>query len=92
MEKSINEKLQKLYELSCNLAYVDHCKVVDTDKLYGKAISDIIWSIVDGLYSQWVCNMIEGRCSLQAMIEFDLSTVEKQIDDRIEKLQNINHY
>ncbi len=91
MEKSIDEKLQKLYELSCNLAYVNDCEVVDTDKLYGKGISDIIWSMVDGLYSQWVCNMVAGRCSLQAMIDFDLSKVEKQIDDRIEKLQAINH-
>jgi len=98
VDKSMDEKLQTLYELSLNLAYAEDpyachkcCRVIDTDEKYGKEISDIIWGMVDGLYPNWIMKRIEGRCSLQALIDFDLSEVEKQIDDRIELLEGLNN-
>jgi len=96
MEKSIDDKLQLLYESSVNLAYAENpydenecSQVIDTDEKYGKEISDIIWSMVDGLYSNWIMKRIEGRCSLQASMNFDLSEVEKEIDDRIRILKGL---
>lgn len=98
VEKSMDEKLQTLYELSVDLAYEGDpynddrcCEVVDTDEKYGKEISDIIWGMVDGLYPNWIMKRIEGRCSLQASLDFDMSAVEKQIDDRVELLEGLNN-
>ena len=89
----MDEKLQVLYELSVNLAYADDqcCQVIDTDEKYGKKISDIIWSMVDGLYPDWIMKRINGRCSLQMMLDFNMSAVEKQIDYSIELLNKLNN-
>ena len=89
MEKSINEKLQILYKLSVNLAYVKGtCKVVDTDKKYDSEVSNIVWEMVDGIYSNWIMKHIEGRCSIQATLNFNMTDVEREIDRRIKLLKN----
>ena len=89
MEQSISDKLKELYYLSYDLAYGDN-EVFDTDELYGKKVSDIIWSAVDGLFDKHIDNMINGRCSLQASIDFDLGEIESQIDDRIKILKELS--
>lgn len=88
-EKSIDDKLRELYNMSLGFAYVDDdcIEVIDTSKLYGKKIADIVWSSVDGLFAKYIDNMINGRCSLRASIDFDLGEIEKQIDDRIKILK-----
>ena len=89
MEKSMDEKLRTLYELSVDMAYVKGtCKVVNTDKKYDSEVSNIIWEMVDGIYSNWIMKHIEGRCSIQATLNFNMTDVENEIDRRIKLLKN----
>jgi len=92
MNQSISEKLQSLFEISMDLAYHPNgIDVFDTDKLYGKEISDIIWNMIDGLFPKHIMDRINGRCSIQELINFDLSEVEKQIDNNIMTLRKLNN-
>ena len=92
MNQSISEKLQSLFEISIDLAYHPNgIDVFDTDKLYGEKISDIIWGMVDGLYPCYILDRINGRCSIQESINFDLSEIEKRIDNNILMLRELNN-
>jgi len=92
MNQSISKKLQLLFEISIDLAYHENgIDVFDTDELYGKEISDVIWGMVDGLFPRYVMDRINGYCSLQELINFDLAEIEKRIDNNILMLRELNN-
>ncbi len=84
-QTSIKTKMVIAYQLACNLAY-DGLKVIDTTKLYGKDDSDLIWGFVDGLYQQWFQKCIDGQCSPQASMDFDMEKEDKQLNVYVQTL------
>lgn len=60
----------------------------DLDEILGEETAELAWSWADGLYQKWFHDHMNGRCSLQAMIDFDMEREEKRIDEIIEKFRD----
>jgi len=89
--KALEQKLNELTNICLNLAYAN-----TKDGYYHatRAIElgdwdDIVWSFVDGLYQKWFFDRMEGKCSLQATIDFDIEAEEKKIDNWTVELEKI---
>ena len=91
--KSMQELLNEAYRLACSLAF----KTILEDGHYFDVREDFplggdldrIFSYVDGLEHKSAKNIIEGRCSLQATIDFDVAEYEKRIEADIEEFKRL---
>lgn len=80
MMLSINDKLNKAYDLAC--------KVADSDEAIKNRLElDEIYVYVDGLKHKYFEERINGRCSIQASLNFDLEKEEKELDAFIVKCE-----
>lgn len=86
---SFKEKLQKVYDISVSLSYDEAEDVIDTTAKYGEDTSNIIWSYVDGIMQAHYEKMMNGECSVQANIDFDIEKEEKKVDKHIKLLLDI---
>lgn len=92
-EKSFQEKLNEAYRLACSLAYKTiledghYFDVREDFPLGGNA--DKIFCYVDGLEHKFYENVSNGRCSLQATIDFDVAEHEKRIETDIEEFRRL---
>ena len=81
--KSMKEKLCDAY----NLAVEIHDKGFG-DRL-GEEDMDTVYGYVDGITQNGIIAKIEGRCSLQASLDFSMEATEKRIDKDIELFKAI---
>ena len=83
--ESLKDKMNKAYGLACDLAYgeITHAGNYFTVRDDKRVQSDRIWGYVDGLWSEYLWKHMEGRCSLQATIDFDIGKFEEQVDKDI---------
>lgn len=88
-QTSIKTTMVIAYQLACQLAY-DGSTVLDTTKRYGKDDSDLIWGFVDGLYQQWFQKRMDGQCSPQASMDFDMEKQEKQLNIYVQKFLDLD--
>ncbi len=74
----------KIWYMESVAVYIEslHLKLSSTE-------DDDLYSIVDGLVSKMVYNLISGRCSLQSSLDWDVTRIEKYVEDKIENLYNI---
>ena len=84
-QMSMQDKLGLVYRLACNLAF-DGIGAIDTTALYGEDFSDLIWGYAEGLYQQRIDKLVNGECSIQASLDFDMEAEEKLIDSHIDML------
>ena len=88
-ELSLNEKMNKSYNLALDIIYEDD----DCCKIRKLNISDkddsLLHCWVDGLYHKYAENMITCRCSLQAAIDFDVEKFEVMVDKHLSLFQSI---
>ena len=77
---SLKDKMRTAYALSCRLAFTEEGGVHDTGALYGAEASDLIWAWCEGGMHQYLEKRLEGRCSLQAFIDFDPGKFEDMVD------------
>ena len=87
MEKSINDKLNDLHRLAYDLCFDCNNTAIDTDAIYGAAVSEQLWSLMDGLYYKYLDVRINGHCSLSESLKFDLGTEEEKIDQWTERFK-----
>ena len=81
MNKSIEEKRALVNSLALKLGY-------NTDNTeFSKTENDFIWGLIDCGYRN--DKILDGECSLQETIDFDLKKWEKEIDIDIETLETI---
>ena len=67
--------------MSVKLAFSDaNDGTVNDTSIHGEDENELIWVYAEGHYQRWLMNRINGQCSLQDSIDFDLSEQEKQID------------
>ena len=83
--QSLKDKMIEASDLACDIAYSEvthegHYFTVRDDK---QANSDRVWGWVDGLVQASAMKRIEGRCSLQATIDFDIGEFEESVDKDI---------
>jgi hypothetical protein len=78
--KSIQEKRSLVDQLAVKIGYHSNIALNDND-------INFVWSLIDFGYPE--DNIIQDKCSLQASLDFNIDTWEKQIDNDIIRLQNI---
>ena len=83
-EKSIEDKLNEATDLSFKIIYATtRPQGGYLDVKEDERITDEVWEFADGLYQEYFYKRLEGRCSLQAMIDFDMTAQEKHLDEII---------
>lgn len=80
---SISDKLRKAYILSNMI--VDHKPRIKM----GTDMSNKVYAYADGLIHEYFRKHIEGRCSIQAMIDFDMDKEEQKLDKDITDFQEV---
>lgn len=50
---------------------------------------DMIWGWADGLIHKFFQSRASGRCSLQAMIDFDVAKFEKKVKDNVTTMERL---
>ncbi len=88
-EPSLYDKLDTAIDLAWRLTYKNmrkdgtyhEVREVDPD------VCDIVAAHADGLVQRYAFDRRDGRCSLQAMIDFDVEEFEKSVDSDIEKMR-----
>lgn len=78
--KSIQEKLILVDKLAVKIGYHTDIDLNTDDEVF-------VWSLIDFGYKEDL--IIQGKCSLQASIDFNIDIWEKQLDQDIIKLQTI---
>ena len=90
MEQSINNKIEKAFRLAFKLGDFENDNNIDISKLENDPeLDDMIWGHADGLKAQRLFNMRDGRCSLQASMDFDIEAEELQLDKEIKIFQEL---
>ena len=91
--ESSAEKMSRCTELAFKLAYseLDPSGSLFTPR-DNECLGDLneeVWCWADGLYQKWYHDCMDGRCSLQATIDFDTEEQDKYMDDLIEKFEEL---
>jgi hypothetical protein len=83
---SFNEKIRRMFFLSNEL-----CGLCGDDLSFLKdeETEDMIWGHADGLSARRLYALRDGRCSLQAMIDFDPEVAEALLDDQLARIKQI---
>lgn len=84
-ELSINEKIGIAFNLANKLGVLEcegKLKITEED-------SDIIWVHADGLRAKYLEDRRDGRCSLQASIDFDVAAEELRLDSDIQLFEEL---
>ncbi len=81
-ELSVKDKLNKAYSLAC--------QIVDRAELkLEESMRNIVYGYVDGIMHKYFEKMINGQCSLQASIDFNMEDEEQRLDSDITKFEEI---
>ena len=78
INKSIDEKISKVYHLATILGYHKNSK------------EKKIWDMIDFGYGREF-NILDGKCSLKKRIEFSMEEWEHQIDEDLKYFENLNN-
>lgn len=83
--ESLQEKMHKAFYLAMNVAYSELSPdgTCFTVRDCPEANDDRIWGWADGLVQDYAMKRINGECSLQAMIDFDIEKFEESVDSDI---------
>ena len=85
---SMEEKMIQASRLAVALAYEDsEAGIVRDTTIFGEETSDRIWGWTDGLIQKYHLSRINGRCSLQASLDYDIAKAEESIVEDIIKFQ-----
>ena len=86
--KSCNEKIMQAHSLACALA-----TRIERDAEFDLSLDDVttevIWGHAEGTIAKWLCDRRDGRCSLQASIDFDPTAEEERLDAQIVVMQEL---
>ena len=80
--KSLNEKIVEAHYIANRLGTLINASAA-LDLSLDDETTGMIWGHADGLTAKWLYNRRDGRCSLQAMIDFDPEAEEARLDTQI---------
>jgi len=88
MTKSFEDHLNEAGLLAFRISEI---LITDDFKDYelDEDMDNIVWGYADGLKQQRIYNAMEGRCSLNTSINFDLEQEEQQIENEIVWLKEL---
>lgn len=86
--ESIEDKMHRCTHLALQVAY---CELDPAGGFFTpRSIDDNeVWSWAEGLYQARFIRLMEGRCSLQASLDFDMEAEEQNIDRLIVKFSSL---
>lgn len=88
MEKSLKEKIGEMNYLGLRLAGLIDKNEIDYNSLTDNE-SELIYAVADGLSEEYVMRNIEGRCSINSMLNNSLEKLEAYVNNRIQELTAI---
>ena len=91
MADCMRDKMERAYQLSLELVYEgEGCvNVRDLEALFGEEVSDEVFGWADGLEHKYHMSRINGRCSLQATIDYDIAEAEKSVEEAIARFEEL---
>jgi len=95
VEHSLQWKMDRAYQLTWNLCFVwnegeGDGSVRDTDELFGKEDSAMLWAWSEGGMHQMYEKVTSGRCSIQRSIDFDVGVFEEEVDEAIARCTELH--
>ncbi len=85
MDTSINSKIVVAFDLASAL-----CNPLNSGALVvDKETTDMVFGHADGLIAKHLYNIRDGRCSLQASIDFDPEEQEHRLDAEIAEMRRL---
>lgn len=85
VEDSLDEKIRTAFDVSYDLSELLNRDALKTDR----DTVEMIWGHADGLTAKWLYDRRDGRCSLQASIDFDIEAEEKKLDGQIALMRKL---
>jgi hypothetical protein len=84
MNESLDELMTRAFHLAMDVAYSElapggHWIAARQEALGTEDETDMVWSWADGHQHKHLHDRTSGRCSLQAMIDFDIGRFEEQV-------------
>ena len=79
---SLKDKLSQLFANANSIANLMNLDLSEEEK-------DFVYSVADGLTTKFVINCIEGRCSIQQMIDWPVDKLEDLVDRELLRIQDI---
>jgi len=93
LEKSIDELMCECYNTSLEICYEiegDRCiKPKKKPKSLTDELWDELWSFAEGGYQKWFFDTIDGRCSPQRSLDFDMQKEEEYMREFLKKAKLI---
>lgn len=93
LELSLAEKVHKACVMANRIA--DKVDAGYDLKQHGEEFVDEVYGHADGLTADYFDRIINGRCNIKAMVEFDIGQAEVKVDEFITKattiLEEANH-
>jgi hypothetical protein len=85
---TIKEKVYEAHQLALEVCGIGDPELADLSAL-PMDVQDRLWGHADGLFAGYVEKRISGRCSLQATMDFDMTALEKELDDVIAEFTDL---
>ena len=85
---SLNEKIGRAFGLASQLADLLDAGTLTTLTVDSEDM-DLIYGHVDGLVAKRLYDLRDGRCSLQASIDFDPAIEEARLDKQIDTMRKL---
>lgn len=83
--QSFGDKLHQAFVLANQLTDPDE----DIPASYSEELTDLLYAYVDGLEEKRHRKLQSGRCSLQALIDYDVEAEEVRLDEHIALFQKL---
>ena len=84
-ELSMNEKTAQAHDIAVGLGERLNAGTLKAEE----TTVEIIWGHADGLSAKRLWDLRDGRCSLQASIDFDVMEEELELDSEIRLMSNL---
>lgn len=81
---SLSDKMGRAFDLSRKLS---DTHILREQNFLSEDEADIVFAWEDGLKQKYYFDRVEGRCSIQMRIDFDVGAFEKEVDEDIKKME-----
>lgn len=85
MSQSLNDKIHSAFGMANEVAN----RLEASGAVLDEETMDMVYGHADGLTGNWFFKRRDGRCSLQAMIDFDADEEETKLDTQLATLRKL---
>lgn len=94
MVASLSDLMHEAFKLAMDLSHSEIAPgglwfTPRQERIGTKKEDEMVWSWADGLMHKYYQTRADGRCSLQAMLDFDISKFEEEVKENIQTMKKL---